>query len=725
MIDMRTALLLLGLASIVFTLLLWLTARKSGPGRITPVLAWAKLTQGTAFFLLAGRDVVPDILSKHLGNSLLFTGCALECIAAWIFTGRTRWKQVVLPALVISLVVMNAGILAKISSPVLAAVASFSVAFPIVLCSVAFLQGRGPRSILALTIGVTDALVGFSNIFRGSLALQMSHFNLLVPDPAQFWAMASFVLFVFINGFGFLLLIKEEDDLQLKKSEERYRTIFASGEAVKLVIDYETGLIVDANRAATTFYGCDPERLLGMSLPEISNLTPEEGIEAMERVSRREHGPFLSRHRAAGGEIRDVEIYASPFELGEKRSIVCIVHDITERKRMEEERVLAEAQLRQAQKMESLGTLAGGIAHDFNNILGIILGYSEMARSDADDPVRVRRHLDEVLKGANRARDLVKQILAFSRMGDQEKRPVQVREIVEEALKMLRASLPSTIEIQQDISSESSVMADPTRIHQVLMNLCTNSAHAMGGEVGVIEVSVTDGISGPESIPPHRDLKPGPHVRLSVRDTGQGIDPSILDRIYDPFFTTKGHGVGTGLGLSVVHGIVKSHGGAIAVESFPGQGTTFHVYFPAIRADADLSAASPVPLPSGREHILVVDDEPALADAVTQMLERLGYRVEFRLNGLDALEAVRSQSGENPFDLVITDMTMPHLTGADLARELFRLRPHPAVLLCTGFSEKMDAETSRNIGIQGFLLKPVALKELAATVRKVLDERTN
>jgi two-component system, cell cycle sensor histidine kinase and response regulator CckA len=290
-------------------------------------------------------------------------------------------------------------------------------------------------------------------------------------------------------------------------------------------------------------------------------------------------------------------------------------------------------------------------------------------------------------------------------------------------LKMLRSSLPSTIEIKQNVASKAAVLADPTQIHQVLMNLCTNAAHAMQGDSGMLQVTLADVCLGPESLPSHLELQQGPHVKLTVMDSGQGIDPSILDRIFDPFFTTKEQGVGTGLGLSVVHGIVKSHGGAIAVESLPGAGTSFHVFFPAIEAAAELPAAAAVTLPRGRERILVVDDEPALAKAATKMLERLGYRVEFRTNSVDALEAIHHQSKEEQFDLVITDMTMPHLTGADLAKELLKYHPRLAVLLCTGFSEKIDAEQAASLGIQGFLMKPVVLKELAAMVRKVLDER--
>jgi len=418
---------------------------------------------------------------------------------------------------------------------------------------------------------------------------------------------------------------------------------------------------------------------------------------------------------ARGRLIRD--------ETGQPKAINGVIWDITESKGLEEERQRMEAQLLQAQKMESLGTLAGGIAHDFNNILAIIIGYTEMvllAKNEGNDE---HSQLDEVLKAAIRAKDLVQQILAFSRRSDEKKQPLQVRLIVNEALKMLKATLPSTINVIANVTSKAVVLADSTQIHQIMMNLCTNAAHAMQENGGTLEVSLTDALLKPEETRPHWDLQPGPHVKLTIKDSGCGINPAILDRIFDPFFTTKEKGVGTGLGLSVVHGIAKSHGGTIEVSSIPDEGTTFHVFLPCIEKAPATEAADSVPLPHGRERVLVVDDEPALAEATKKMLERLGYQVDFRTNGIEALGAFRYQSEKRRFDLVITDMTMPHLTGIELAKELLKLDPNLAIVLCTGFSENVDAEKIKRIGIQGFLMKPVVLRELAGMVRKVLDEK--
>ncbi|MHC1744194.1 MAG: PAS domain S-box protein [Syntrophobacteraceae bacterium] len=407
--------------------------------------------------------------------------------------------------------------------------------------------------------------------------------------------------------------------------------------------------------------------------------------------------------------------------LGRRERGVVISHsEITARKQAEEERLRVEPQLRQAQKMEALGTLAGGIAHDFNNILGIIMGYTEMARLEAGEDGSLLKELQQVTAAAHRAKDLVQQILAFSRRREQERQPVQPSLLVKEVLKMLRASLPSTIEIKSKVVSKSVVMADPTQIHQVLMNLCTNAAHAMQENGGVLDVSLSDVAFMPDGARPF-GLDRGPHVQLVVKDSGHGIAPEILDRIFDPFFTTKEHGEGTGLGLSVVHGIVKGYGGAVEVDSAPGNGTSFKVFFPAREDMATVHAEKRASMPRGSERLMLVEDEPLLGAFMKRMLERLGYEVDYRSNGLEALEAFRHQSAENPVRLVITDMTMPHLTGMDLARELLRIQPDLPIVLCTGFSEKITPEKARNLGIRGFLMKPVAATEMAELIREMLD----
>jgi len=437
--------------------------------------------------------------------------------------------------------------------------------------------------------------------------------------------------------------------------------------------------------------------------------------------------PYETEYRAvwSDGSVHYITSRAKLFcnEIGQPVRINGLIWDTTERKRTEEERERLKAQLRQAQKMEALGTLAGGIAHDFNNMLAIIMGYTQLLLLEKDAGSDEHGQLNEVLKACRRAKNLVQQILAFSRQSDEKKQPLQVGLIVKEALKMLRATLPSTINVITKVTSEDVVLADPTQIHQVLMNLCTNAAHAMQEDGGTLEVSLTSAMLTLEDITSLPDLKPGPHVKLTVKDSGCGISPAILDRIFDPFFTTKEKGVGTGLGLAVVYGILKSHGGTIEVSSIPGEGTTFHVFLPSIEKAPVKEEADSALLPRGWERVLVVDDEPVLAEATSQMLERLGYQVDIRINGIEALEAFRNQSEEKRFDLVITDMTMPHLTGIELAKELLKLDRNLPILLCTGFSRKVDAEKAARIGIKGFLMKPVVFGELAGMVRKALDEK--
>ena len=387
--------------------------------------------------------------------------------------------------------------------------------------------------------------------------------------------------------------------------------------------------------------------------------------------------------------------------------------------RREAEKQQLEMQLRQTQKMEAIGTLAGGIAHDFNNILGIISGYTELARLDAPEGSRSQKCLKEIFTASLRARDLVQQILTFSRQGANEPKPLQVGFIIKEVMKMLRAPLPSTIEVKYFVPRNlPAVLADSTQIHQVVMNLCTNAGHAMREKGGVLEVSLGEVMVDETMAARIPDLMPGKYQKLKVGDTGHGMSPEVMEKIFDPFFSTKGPGEGTGLGLSVVHGIVKKHGGGIEVFSKPGQGTTFEVYFPSLEEMNSGYNDEAVKLPTGTERILLVDDETAMVEMGQQMLESLGYKVTSRTSSLEALRAF--QTHPDRFDLVITDMTMPRLTGAELAREVLKLRPDMPIILCTGFSDRIQEETAKSIGVREFVLKPVILRDIAPIIRRVL-----
>jgi PAS domain S-box-containing protein len=412
------------------------------------------------------------------------------------------------------------------------------------------------------------------------------------------------------------------------------------------------------------------------------------------------------------------------FEFNEKDECIRgtgLVQDITELKRAEEERLKLQDQLAQAQKIESIGNLAGGIAHDFNNILFPIVGMSEMLLEDLPAGSLEHENAQVILDAGKRGGDLVKQILAFSRQTEHKVIPVRIQQILKEVLKLGRSTIPTDIEIAQDIQADCGmVMADPTQLHQIAMNLITNAYHAIEQTSGIISVQLKETILGREGLADSL-LEPGRYALLSVSDTGCGIDPPLMKKIFDPYFTTKEQGKGTGLGLAVVYGIVKEHHGDIKVYSELGEGTTFKVYLPLMEKFSEAVFVGKVKRDeTGTERILLVDDEEPVAKLEKQMLERLGYRVTSRINSVAALEVFGAKPAA--FDLVVTDMTMPNMTGNQLARELISIRPDIPIIICTGFSERISKEKAPDFGIKGFLMKPVVKSEMAKMVRKVLDE---
>ena len=388
-----------------------------------------------------------------------------------------------------------------------------------------------------------------------------------------------------------------------------------------------------------------------------------------------------------------------------------------------QERSRLEEQLRQAQKMEAIGTLAGGIAHDFNNILGAMIGHAELAADRISPASPAGQHLREVLSAGDRARGLVRQILTFSRQSEHERRPVVLQDVVREVMQLIRASLPSTIELRHQIEPERmGVFADATQIHQVLMNLCANAEYAMREEGGVLDVHLRAVDVDPDFAAAHPPLRTGPHVRLTVRDTGHGIDPSIRERVFDPYFTTKRAGEGTGMGLAVAHGIVTAHGGTITLESAPGRGARFDVYLE--RTDGAEAPSAPLEdLARGQgERILIVDDEPSLARLWSATFDNLGYRAVAYTDAREALEAFRR--APDSFDLVLTDQTMPQLTGEALVREFLRLRPDLPIILSTGFSHTMTEAHAKALGVRAFLMKPLSRRDLCLTVQRLLAEKS-
>ena len=398
---------------------------------------------------------------------------------------------------------------------------------------------------------------------------------------------------------------------------------------------------------------------------------------------------------------------------GNVLGLVGTFKDVTEQHHLE-------MQLRQSHKMQAIGTLSGGIAHDFNNILTPIMGYTELMLSEVSDDSQIKWMLERVYNASHRAKDLVQQILTFSRQSEQEKKPVQVSIIVKETLKLLRSSLPATIDIRHNIQSQSLVMGDPTQIHQVIMNLCTNAGYAMQQTGGILEVTLTDSISDKDALLPSTYTQRGAYMQLTVTDTGEGMTAEIMERIFDPFFTTKERTKGTGMGLSVVHGIVENHDSTITVESEPGKGSTFRVLFPIIDEAVTLeSTADMAVVPEGRERILFIDDELPIIDIGKQILESLGYDVTTRTSSIEALELFKVRP--DFFDLIITDMTMPNMTGESLARNLLNIRPDIPIIICTGYSASMTREKVGDMGINAIVMKPIIKKDIAHTIRQVLD----
>ncbi len=500
----------------------------------------------------------------------------------------------------------------------------------------------------------------------------------------------------------------------MRVSEERYRTLFERSSDAIFLVDGRTGRCINANRTA--------EMLTGLPLAEIKNRTtkdlmPGEAEQRFRSAATLETNVELGEVELsrADGSKRVVILTAVPLR-GD--ILVGFAHDITVRKQAKEEKERLRALLARAQKMEAIGTLAGGIAHDFNNILQSILGWAELALMHLDPEDALRGNLEAIHQSGRRARDLVGQILAFSHSEEQRRSLVSIHLILKEALKLLEPAIPSIIEIRLRIDAKSQILGDPTRIHQIIMNLCTNAYQAMSEIGGVLEIALTRVEIERQSVATGR-LPPGAYARLSVSDTGCGISPGNLDRIFDPYFTTKEQGKGTGLGLAVVHGIVKSHGGALTVENRPGTGAEFNVFFPTIPEEGDEYKESESRPVGGNERILLVDDEPNIIAVEREMLESLGYTVTATNNTDEAVTLFAEEPGR--FDLVVLDLAMPKVTGVQLAAKLKNIAPGVGIIICSGYSKKMSARRIRDMGLWGYIQKPVSIGELAEAVRNALD----
>jgi PAS domain S-box-containing protein len=498
----------------------------------------------------------------------------------------------------------------------------------------------------------------------------------------------------------------------LRESEEKTRALLNAMDDMVVLLDAD-GTVLDSNAITQQIFGKSADELVGKCIYDF--FPPPQAERRRSSVSEviRTCKPFRMEHEHES-RIFDNHVYPICDAQGKVIQVGVISSDITERRSME-------AQLRQTHKMEAIGTLAGGIAHDFNNILGIILGNTELAMDDVPEWNPAYLNLEEIRIAGIRARDVVRQLLSFAHKTDQERKPTIINAVIMEVLQLLRSSIPASIEIRNNIAKGSKVIiADPTQLNQVMINLFTNAAHAMEKDGGILEINM-ESVNLKASTAQFHDLSPGPYIKLSVKDTGSGIGPEIKDRIFDPYFTTKEVGKGSGMGLSVVHGIIMNHNGAISVDSELGKGTTFTILLPTSKREPVPETKIDEELPTGKERILFVDDEKAIVKMGIQRLKRLGYKVESTTSSIEALDLFRSKSDQ--FDLVITDLTMPKMTGDKLVKAILDIRPDVPIILCTGFSEKINSEKIREIGAAVYLEKPHDKHNLSKTVRRVLDKK--
>jgi PAS domain S-box-containing protein len=554
---------------------------------------------------------------------------------------------------------------------------------------------------------------------------------------APVWMINTFVLLAIMISVSltFITILKlqiQRATKTLRESESKQAKMLANIGDVIVIID-QNGINRYKSPNIEKWFGWKPEEVVGVST--WNNVHPEDIVAAQQFIAALMEkanaiGTTECRYRCKDGSYKWIE-FAGVNLLHDPdiRGILGNYQDITERRQAEQEKSKLEVQLRQAQKMESIGSLAGGIAHDLNNILFPICGLSEMLLDDIPPDTPEHKSIEQIHKSAKRGSDLVKQILAFSRQSNPQKLPIRIQPILKEVLKLTQATIPRNIEIQSHINTDCGmVSADPTQIHQIAMNLITNAFHAVEQTGGKIHIALKETVMGyfgvKEDLPfpaRLRDLLSGRYACITVSDTGTGINQTLIDKIFDPYFTTKELGKGTGLGLSVVHGIVKEHGGDIRVYSEVGKGTTFNVFLPLLEDTGDIKTATVIKqYPTGHERILLVDDEAPIVLLEKMMLEKLGYRITVRTSSPDALAAFKANPDQ--FDMVISDRGMPNMTGDQLAAELISIRPGIPIILCTGFSDDNDVKRAKAMGVKGFLMKPVATGDLAEMVRNVLDE---
>jgi PAS domain S-box-containing protein len=526
------------------------------------------------------------------------------------------------------------------------------------------------------------------------------------------------------EGFASDITQRKHTEIALNKSEKQFQDLFNSITDLIYTQNME-GCFTSVNPAMHHLFGYEMEEFLGHKASEFMETELQSGFNSryLEEIKKEGALEGIACYFKKNGEKIYIEYNSALVGSEEDASYISgIGRDVTERVLSEEKVKKLQQQIAIAQKIESIGILAGGIAHDFNNILFPIIGHAEMLLEDIPEDSPFRMDLNQIYAGALRAGELVKQILTFSRQESGELKLIKIQPIIKEALKLIRSTVPTTIDIKQDIQPDCGVIkADPTQIHQIIINLAINAYHAMEETSGKLKIRLKK-VELEKSDLLNPGVKPGTYACLTVSDTGKGMDNELIAKIFDPFFTTKKTGKGTGMGLSVVYGIVKNMNGTIQVYSEPGKGTKFQVYLPIVKAvKKQQTTNAEASIQGGSEHILLVDDENNVTTVVKQMLGRLGYQVSSRTSSLEALDAFRLNPDR--FNLVITDMQMPNIPGDKLAVELLKIRSDIPILLCTGFSETMSEKSAASIGIKGFLLKPIVMKDLAQKIRVVLDKK--
>ncbi len=507
-------------------------------------------------------------------------------------------------------------------------------------------------------------------------------------------------------------------EIALSDSEKRYRRMFETAAAGMMIVNVQDKRIIEVNPAAAGMMADTIDHIKGKRFDEL--IEPAADSNAVPLCMPTRHPKECTLTNSQGKQLPILTSLRGMELNGQQCWIVSFVN-ILQIKEAEAAKSDLEKRLNRSQHLESIGTLAGGIAHDFNNILFGMMGFTELALDEAPEGSQQAGNLHEILRGGNRAKKMIAQILAFSRQDSAERQQIQPTPLIKEALKLLRASLPATIELQTRFAPNvDSIDADPTQIHQIIMNLCTNAAYAMGSQGGRIEIALENiNLTSPAETP-NGTLPSGDYIRLMVTDNGEGISPEVMDRIFEPFFTTKDQGQGSGMGLSMILGIVQAHNGSIMTTSKPGKGARFEILLPAVSATPmTVEPASPE-LPKGMERILFVDDERSLGLLASRMLFSLGYRVTTCEHPVEALNLFKGDP--QAFDLIITDLTMPKMTGTRLAQQLLKIRPGVPILLCTGYGEEITQSEIHALGIRELLLKPILKYDMAAAIRRVLDD---